>query len=185
MSNVLPASATFMAWPSLRSAMMFFTRRPRSCRGRRCSTVTECSAFKSSPTSILPMNRVPPMTRQFMRESNQFRGSVVILLAQVRDQIFAAHPPESVFQLHELDEDVMLRVNAGCVHRRFEVEREPFLNAAHAGTLRQIHEQHQVQNQRSGQNRIAAQKIDLDLHRIAEPSENIDIIPAFLRVAAR
>src|SRR5580658_9990269 len=114
MSNFLPASATFMACPSLRSAMIFFTRRPRSCRGRRCSTVTECSAFKSSPTSILPMNRVPPMTRQFMRESlypNQERGSVVILLAQVRDQILAAHPPESVFQLHELDEDVMLRVN--------------------------------------------------------------------------
>src|ERR1035438_6474290 len=96
-----------------------------------------------------PMNRVPPMTRQFMRESlqeNQYPGSVVILLAQVRDQIFAAHPPEGIFQLHELDEDIVLGIQARSVHGRFEVKREPFLNAAHAGTLRQIHEQNEVEN---------------------------------------
>ena len=53
------------------------------------------------------------------------------------------------------------------------------------GALRQIHEQHQVQHQRRRQNRIAAQEIDLDLHRVAQPPEDVDVVPAFFGVAAR
>ena len=101
------------------------------------------------------------------------------------DQVLAAHPAERVFELHELDEDVMLGIQPGRGHGSLEIERKPFLNAAHTRALRQVQEQNQVQDQRRRQNRIAAQKIDLDLHRIAQPSENVDIIPAFFGVAAR
>src|SRR6185437_5621490 len=32
---------------------------------------------------------------------------------------------------------------------------------------------------------IAAKEVDLNLHRIAQPSEDVDVIPAFFRIAAR
>ena len=51
--------------------------------------------------------------------------------------------------------------------------------------LRQIEEQHQVEHDRRGENRIAAEEIDFDLHRIAEPSEDVDVVPAFFVIAAR
>src|SRR5207247_378594 len=35
-----------------------------------------------------------------------------------------------------------------------------------------------------GEDGIAAQEVDLDLHRIAEPSEDVDVVPSFLVVAA-
>ena len=40
-------------------------------------------------------------------------------------------------------------------------------------------------HQGRGQNRIPAEEVDLDLHRIAEPSEDVDVVPALLGVAAR
>ena len=55
---------------------------------------------------------------------------VVILLAKVRDEVFANHPAQSVFQLHQLDEQVVLRIKLGRGHRRLEVEAQPLLNAA-------------------------------------------------------
>src|SRR5580765_5271606 len=103
------------------------------------------------------------------------RVSVVILQAEVGDQILSAHPAQRVFQLHELDENVVLGIKAGRGHGRLEVKRQPLLNAAHSGALGQVHEQHQVEHQRSGQDRVAAQEIDLDLHGIAQPSEDVDV----------
>jgi hypothetical protein len=38
---------------------------------------------------------------------------------------------------------------------------------------------------RRGQNRVAAEKVDLDLHRVAQPAEDVDVVPGFLLVAAR
>jgi hypothetical protein len=61
---------------------------------------------------------------------------IVILQPQVRNRVFSSHPSQGVLELHELDENVMLRVDFGSVHGRFEVERKPFLNASHAGALR-------------------------------------------------
>src|SRR5215472_6553276 len=168
---------------------MLATRRPRSWRTRRCNTVTECSSLRRAATRARPIYPVPPMTRQFMLLS--LRGSIsetaliVIFQTEMSDQIFTAHPPERVLQLHQLNEDVVLRVESGRGHGRLEVERQPLLDAPHSGALRQIQEQHQVQYNRRRQDRIAAQEIDLDLHRIAEPTENVDVVPAFLGVAAR
>src|SRR5437867_6514346 len=50
-----------------------------------------------------------------------------------------------------------------------EVEGEPVLRAAQAGAGRQVGEEGQVQGQRRGQDRVATEEIDLDLHRIAQP----------------
>ncbi len=47
---------------------------------------------------------------------------VVILQPQMRDQLFAFQVPQRVLQLHQLDEQIVLRIQARCRHRRFEVE---------------------------------------------------------------
>ena len=68
---------------------------------------------------------------------------------------------------------------------RFEVERKPLLHAFHARTLSEIQKQRQVKNDRRGEDRVAAEEVDLDLHRIPEPAEDVDVVPAFFVVAAR
>ena len=79
----------------------------------------------------------------------------------------------------------MLGIEPRRGHRRFEVEAQPLLDALHAGALGEVEKQHQVEYERRGEDRIAAQEIDLDLHRIAEPAEDIDVVPAFFLVSAR
>ena len=63
-------------------------------------------------------------------------SSVVILKAEVGDEIFAAQVPQSILQFHELNEDVVFRVQARRSHGGLEIEREPLLHAFHAGALR-------------------------------------------------
>src|SRR5215469_10389514 len=106
----------------------------------------------------------------------------------MRDQLFALQMPQRVLQLHQLDEQVMLGVQARNRHRRFEIEAEPLLNADSLqlrATLCEIEEQDQVENDRCGKNRVTTEKIHLDLHRVAEPSEDVDVIPSLFVVAAR
>ncbi len=79
----------------------------------------------------------------------------------------------------------MLWIKLGGAHRRFEVETQPFLNAAHPGALRQIEEQNQIEHNGRGQNRVAAEKIHFDLHLIPKPAEDVNAVPAFLVVPAR
>ena len=55
----------------------------------------------------------------------------------------------------------------------------------HARALREIEEQRQVEHDRRRENAVAAEEVDLELHRIAEPADQIDVVPAFLVVAAR
>src|SRR5574337_562671 len=59
------------------------------------------------------------------------------------------------------------------------------LNPPQPRPPRQIEEQHQIQHNRRRQNRIAAQKIHFDLHRVAQPAKNVDVVPALFVVAAR
>src|SRR4051794_27879450 len=61
-------------------------------------------------------------------------GSLVrVIRAEVVDQLFADQVPEVVLQPDFLDEEVMLRIDAGRVLRALEVEAEPLLDALHAG----------------------------------------------------
>src|SRR6202007_2909269 len=105
--------------------------------------------------------------------------------AQVRNQVLAPHPAQSVLEFHELNEYVVLRVNFRRVHGGLEIKGQPLLDAAHTGALSKVHEQNDVQHQRRGQNRIPAQEIDLDLHGVAEPPEDVDVVPTLFGVAAR
>src|SRR5205823_3579667 len=69
--------------------------------------------------------------------------------------------------------------------RRFEVEGEPFLHAFHLDALREVEEEREVEDDGRGQDRIAAQEIYLDLHRIAEPAEDVYVVPALFVVSTR
>src|SRR5580698_210819 len=81
----------------------------------------------------------------------------------------------------------MLGIKARCGHRRLEIKTQPLLNAKTTklrATLRQVHEQNQVKHNGRGQNGIPTKKIHLDLHRVPEPAEDVDIVPALFVVAA-
>src|SRR5688500_10094397 len=76
---------------------------------------------------------------------------------------------------------VQLWGGLGCL----EVERKPFLDAFHSGAFCKVHEDRKGECERRGKDGIAAKEIDLDLHLVAEPAKNIDVIPSFFVIAAR
>src|SRR6185437_8996497 len=113
--------------------------------------------------------------------------SVVVLEAEVGDHLFAHDVAQGVLQLHGLDEQVVLGVEAGGGDGALEIEREPLLDAEAAergGALGKIGEQDQVEDDGRGQDGVAAEEIHLDLHGVAEPAENVDVVPTFFIVAA-
>src|SRR4051812_32420496 len=110
---------------------------------------------------------------------------VVVLTAEMCDELFALQIPERVLQFHQLNEQIVFRIEPRRMHRALEVERQPFLDAVHAGALRQVEEERDVEHDRRRENAVAAEEIDLQLHRIPEPADEIDVVPAFLVVAAR
>src|SRR5467141_573611 len=109
---------------------------------------------------------------------------LVVLDAEVRDLLLAHHPAQRVLELGVLDEQIVLGVQTRGELGTLKVEGQPFLNARQARAAGEIEEQREVEHERRGENRVAAQEIDFDLHRIAEPSENVDVVPPFLIIAA-
>ncbi len=106
----------------------------------------------------------------------------------MRDQLRAHDVAQRVLELHRLDEEIVLGIEAFARLRRLEVEAEPLLNADGAQLRRalgEVEEQHQVERDGRGKDRVAAEEIDLDLHRVAEPAEDVDVVPALFFVAAR
>src|SRR5688500_1637790 len=73
---------------------------------------------------------------------------LVILDAQVRNLLLTHQVSEGVLQLGLLDEEIVLGIQARSHLRALEVEREPLLDAAEPGPLRQVEEQRQVEHQR-------------------------------------
>src|SRR3954453_14391445 len=116
--------------------------------------VTSCPALSRGGARVPPVKKSSPMTRTRMSAGQCNAGSVVVLEAEMCDQVFSAHPAQRILQLHKLNEDIMLGVQAFSSHGRLEVEREPFLDASHPGALCEIEKQHQIQHNRCGQNRI-------------------------------
>src|SRR5882757_10068579 len=51
--------------------------------------------------------------------------------------------------------------------------------------MREIEEKREIEHDGRSENRITTQEVDFELHRISEPTEDIDVVPTFLRVAAR
>src|SRR4051794_4501984 len=106
----------------------------------------------------------------------------------MRDQLFATQMTQRVLQLHQLDKQIMLRIKSRWRDRRLEVEAQPLLDSESLqlrAALCQIHEQHQVENQWRRQDRVATQEVHFDLHRIAQPPEDINVVPTFFVIATR
>lgn len=80
-----------------------------------------------------------------MRTSG-FAWLVVILQAEMSNEFLPAQVSQRVFELHELDEQVMFRVQSlGCL-RAFEVKRQPLLDAPHSGALREVEKESKVEH---------------------------------------
>src|SRR5579863_10280768 len=110
----------------------------------------------------------PPLTihRQQQRFPAEMRGSadrapitappmsagcnrpalVVVLTAKVGNELFALQVPQRVLQLHQLDEEIVLRIQPGGVHRALEIEGQPLLDAVHACALGEVHEERHVEH---------------------------------------
>src|SRR5271165_3603922 len=120
-------------------------------------------------------------------KTSQQRFLVVILQPQMRNQLLALEVAQRVLQLHGLDEQVVLGIQPRRRHRRLEVEAQPLLDADASQlrrALRQVEEQHQVEHNGRGKDGVAAEEIDLDLHRITEPAEDIYIVPTLFVITA-
>src|SRR5215468_5228803 len=106
----------------------------------------------------------------------------------MRDERLTPQVTQRVLQLHQLNEQIVLRIQPRSRHGRLQVEAQPLLYAQPpqlVTALCQIEEQHQVKDDWRRQDRIAAQKIHLDLHGIAQPPEDVDVVPALFVIAAR
>src|SRR6266851_3156691 len=110
---------------------------------------------------------------------------LVVLHPQMRDLLFAHQPTQGVLELRLLDEKVVLGIDRWCVLRTLEEEGEPLLDAAQACPPRQVREENQIEHERCGENGVPTQEIDLHLHRVSQPAEDVQVVPAFLAVAAR
>src|SRR5262245_32606899 len=102
----------------------------------------------------------------------------VVLESEVRDLLFSSQVAKCVLQLHLLNEQVMLGVEPGGHHGTLEVERKPFLNSAHPGSLSEVQKQREVEHDRRGQDGVTAAEVALDLHRVAEPTKDAGADPA-------
>src|SRR5918997_5632170 len=109
---------------------------------------------------------------------------IVVVEAEVGYEILAPYGSQGVLQLHKLDKEVVFGVELGQDHRALEVEREPLLDAPHPSPLRKVQEQRQVEDYGRGEDRVPTQKVDLYLHWVAEPTEDVYVVPALLGVAA-
>src|SRR5215204_167880 len=114
------------------------------------------------------------------------RGALLVVVeAEVGDEVLTHKCPEGVLELYLLDEEVVLWVELGQGHRALEVEGEPLLDTAHPGPVREVHKEGEVQDYRGGEDRVAGKEVYLDLHRVAQPPEDVNVVPALLGIAAR
>src|SRR5690349_6536436 len=107
---------------------------------------------------------------------------IVVIEPKVGNQIFSTHPAERVLQFHELNKEIVFRIQAGRGHWRLEVERKPLLDAPHARAPGQVQQQRQILDDRGCEDRVAAHEVHFDLHRIAKPSEDVDVVPSLFGI---
>src|SRR4051812_45480697 len=66
---------------------------------------------------------------------------VVVLTAEMGDQLLTLQVPQRVLQFHQLNEQIVFGVQSRRVDGALEVKREPLLDAVHPGALGEIEEQ--------------------------------------------
>ena len=100
--------------------------------------------------------------------------------------LVATHLADSILQHSVLLIEVVYRLLAlsVVVHRSLEEEAQEALYAVASGTSSEVAQQCEVEQQRSSEDRVAAEEVNLDLHRVAHPSEDVDVVPSLLVVVA-
>ena len=99
--------------------------------------------------------------------------------------LIASILPYLILEHCKLLEKVVYRFFAVLVHRSLAIERHKLLYAVVTGSQCNVAKEDKVQYQRRSKNRVAAQEVHLYCHRIAHPTENVDIVPTLLLVATR
>ena len=69
--------------------------------------------------------------------------------------------------------------------RYFEKHAQPRLRAGGTTPVGELHESAEVETHRCGEDGIPVLAADPQLHRLTEKTFNVDVVPAFLCVAAR
>ena len=98
-----------------------------------------------------------------------------------------AHFAESVFEHYVLLEEVVDGhfVLSVVVHRALEEEAEEALDTVASGASSEVAQENEVKAQGSSEDRVAAEEVDFDLHWVAHPSEDVDVVPSLLVVVTR
>src|ERR671919_1892253 len=109
----------------------------------------------------------------------------VVVQAEVGDEFLTGDRTQRVLQLGGLDEEIVFDGQTLEGHRALEIEAQPLLDAAPFEPASQVEEERDVQHQRRREDGIPAEEVDLDLHRVAEPAGDVDVVPTLLRIAAR
>src|SRR5256885_16930976 len=122
--------------------------------------------------------RSPPASRLSPATSRLPLSRCVVLQPQVRDLVLTHQVPQRVLQLRLLNEEIVFRLQTGRGHWTLIVERQPLLDALHSRTLCEVAEEREIEHDRRGKNGVAAKEIDLDLHRVVHPPDNVDVVPA-------
>lgn len=115
----------------------------------------------------------------------KYRGK--IFLVDFFISLVTAHLADGVLQHGVLLVEVVhsLFTLSVIVHWRLEEEAQEALGAVTAGTGCKVAQQAEVEQQWSGKDGVAAQEVDLDLHWITHPAEDVDVVPTLLVVVAR
>src|SRR6266508_2304078 len=113
------------------------------------------------------------------------RAAFVIVEPGVIQDFLTDEDAKGVSELQVLDEEIVLGLQIRPRHRRLEVEGEPLLDAGETRAPREVQKERQIEGHRRRENRVTTEEVDLDLHGLAEPAEDVDVVPPLLRVSPR
>src|SRR6266545_4457264 len=154
---------------------------------RTATTAAQRQGIRNSGSSLMPRE-----TRSLVSRTAEdpdllldIRAAFVIVEPGVIQDFLADEDAKCVSELQMLDEEIVLGLQIRPRHRRLEVEGEPLLDAGEARAPREVQKERQIEGHRRRENRVAAEEVDLDLHGLAEPAEDVDVVPPLLRVSPR
>src|SRR6266496_3833260 len=154
---------------------------------RTATTAAQRQGIRNSGSSLMPRE-----TRSLVSRTPEdpdllldIRPAFVIVEPGVIQDFLADEDAKCVSELQVLDEEIVLGLQIRPRHRGLEVEGEPLLDAGEARAPREVEKERQIESHRRRENRVAAEEVDLDLHGLAEPAEDVDVVPPLLGVSPR
>jgi len=107
------------------------------------------------------------------------------LFIEMGDGFFVHNFSHGILELDMLDKDIMFGNHIGRMQWALEVERKPFLYSVEANSLSKVHQQHEIESNRSSKYGITAKEVDLNLHGITQPTKYVNIVPALFIIFTR